>query len=833
MKKSLLSLVVAALTIVGCQNYDDQFDDLNNKITSLASQVGELSGLSAAVQAVGDRVTALESATAQELAEILGEVSGLQAQLASIETVTQEVDDLNNEVDEILGMLNELLEQAAVINQDIVITSAAQLDYVESLMAIDPTDDVDDTFDSETTRQYILSGNLTIDAAFAASASDTTLATRLDNVIDRFATVISPDGGSGVTISSGDKKDNSVALTLDALSFVQGDVHISGYASIGIDALAAISSTNTFTIALGGDTAIDIAYPKLNQVGDIILSATVTISSMDFSNIATGGTIASNAAATELKNSTLAGDVDLGKLDLPATVDLAKATSIKAGGAKSGVEITAPKANPVQLMDTTPFASTGAISITADGDIHVNVTGATTITITSAKGAIQLNSLTGTGSSVTLSASGTIHATALKSNAGGLVANGSEVHLGALESNAGGATITADVVNLTKFKTNTSTLTINTAKEVSLPELTSVASPVIAGSAKTFAADKCVTGSVTGNLNIANGATLHLGSLTTTNVLAGSDWGNIEKLRLNQQVGNLDFSGAVSLTHLEYTGKKITPVAEGSQSNVVTITNANAKLKNLSFPDFGSNANHLGTLTVTGTTIGTLITGGVIINTNIINNDALTTITIGHKHLNGELATTINVTGNASITTLDLTAMDKVKSVTVSDNSKLGSITAPALSQLAEPVADINVTIKSNDLEGTYAAAVSGTETSPYKKAMIGYNASIASFIEFIAKYEAQERTAGVSTITYDLDMDDVDGYTQSYDAGTQTWSTAAGTATGTLSSQMTADIASQQGSDNTHDTADDNSDNYTLTKSGISNAAEIAATVTDSTVSF
>ena len=65
MKKSLLGLVVSVLTIVGCQNYDDQFDDLNNKITSLASQVSELSGLSAAIQAVGDRVTALESATAQ------------------------------------------------------------------------------------------------------------------------------------------------------------------------------------------------------------------------------------------------------------------------------------------------------------------------------------------------------------------------------------------------------------------------------------------------------------------------------------------------------------------------------------------------------------------------------------------------------------------------------------------------------------------------------------------------------------------------------------------------------------------------------------------------
>ena len=79
MKKSLLGFsVVSVLIIVGCQNYDDQFDDLNNKITSLASQVSELSGLSAAIQAVGDRVTALESA-AVEVSEILGEVSGLQA----------------------------------------------------------------------------------------------------------------------------------------------------------------------------------------------------------------------------------------------------------------------------------------------------------------------------------------------------------------------------------------------------------------------------------------------------------------------------------------------------------------------------------------------------------------------------------------------------------------------------------------------------------------------------------------------------------------------------------------------------------------------------------
>jgi len=825
MKKSLLSLLVVALTIVGCQNYDDQFDDLNNKITSLASQVGELSGLSAAVQAVGDRVTALESATAQELAEILGEVSGLQAQLASIETVTAEVDDLNNEVDMILGKLNELLEQAAVINQDVVITSVAQLEYVESLMALDPTED--NTFvggdGADATRQYILSGNLTVDAEFTTTSSSTAadLQTRLDNVLDRIATVIAPDGGTGVRLDSGPSATAGVALDVESLSFVQGPVVLEGANAIAVDNLAAL--TSTLTVGQGGD----VAFPGLNQVGDVVLAATATITSIDFSSVATGGTI--TTAANELVSAALAGPVNLGKLDLPASVDLAKATSIMAGGAPNGVTISAPKASTVQLMDTTPFASTGTISITAEGDIHVNVTGAATITITSTKGAIQLNSLTGTSSRVTLTASETIHAISLKTNAGGLVASGSEVHLGALESNAGGATITAGIVDLTKFKSNTNTITIATAKVISLPALTDVASAVIATSATTFDAPVCVTGSVTGTLNIGSGATLHLGSLTATNVLAAGDWSNIKVLQLNQQASDIDFSGAASLTTLRYTGKKITPVAEGSQSNTVTITGANANLKNVSFPAYDGDENHLGTLTVTGTTIGTLETGGVIINTNVVNNGAMTDIIIGHAHLNGELATTITVSGNSSLTTLDLSSMNKVKAITITGNSKITAITAPALTQLAEPVADIDVTVTGNALVGAYTAAVSGTETSPYAKNKIHYQESVASILGFIAKYQAQERTAGVSTITYNIDIDKTTSYVQTYDAATQTWSEAASTATATtLSALLDADDAAKKGSDNdASTTADNHSDNAANAGTGISNAAEVSNTVT------
>ena len=45
MKKGLLGLLVVALTIVGCQNYDDQFDELNDKILSLSQSISELDGI--------------------------------------------------------------------------------------------------------------------------------------------------------------------------------------------------------------------------------------------------------------------------------------------------------------------------------------------------------------------------------------------------------------------------------------------------------------------------------------------------------------------------------------------------------------------------------------------------------------------------------------------------------------------------------------------------------------------------------------------------------------------------------------------------------------------
>ena len=131
-------------------------------------------------------------------------------------------------------------------------------------MALDPTED--NSFvagdGADATRQYILSGNLTVDAEFTTTSTATAadLQTRLDNVLDRIATVIAPDGGSGVRLDSGPSATAGVALDIESLSFVQGAVVFEGANAIAVDNLAAL--TATLTVGQGGA----VAFPDLTKL---------------------------------------------------------------------------------------------------------------------------------------------------------------------------------------------------------------------------------------------------------------------------------------------------------------------------------------------------------------------------------------------------------------------------------------------------------------------------------------------------------------------------------------------------------------------------------------
>ena len=88
MKKGLLSLLALALTVVGCQNYDDQFDELTSQITSLQSTVDGLTSVSAAITSLQSTVTGLATTLGTVQTTVNGitnyDDSGIVAQLNAV-----------------------------------------------------------------------------------------------------------------------------------------------------------------------------------------------------------------------------------------------------------------------------------------------------------------------------------------------------------------------------------------------------------------------------------------------------------------------------------------------------------------------------------------------------------------------------------------------------------------------------------------------------------------------------------------------------------------------------------------------------------------------------
>ena len=79
MKKGLLSLLAVALTVVGCQNYDDQFDELSDQITALSATVQGLSTVADQITALQNTVNGLELTLGGEIASIKTAVEALTA----------------------------------------------------------------------------------------------------------------------------------------------------------------------------------------------------------------------------------------------------------------------------------------------------------------------------------------------------------------------------------------------------------------------------------------------------------------------------------------------------------------------------------------------------------------------------------------------------------------------------------------------------------------------------------------------------------------------------------------------------------------------------------
>jgi hypothetical protein len=166
MKKGLLSILAGALLVVGCQNYDDQFDNLESQINALASTVaglsqvqsdiaslaGTVSSLSSTVNGLGSQI---DTAVANGLADIQSDIDAIEAAVADVAS-SDEVSALSEAVAASQEDLDELLANSSVFQGNVIVNNTATLETFHamksSLAIVNGYVDIDATTDMDATK---------------------------------------------------------------------------------------------------------------------------------------------------------------------------------------------------------------------------------------------------------------------------------------------------------------------------------------------------------------------------------------------------------------------------------------------------------------------------------------------------------------------------------------------------------------------------------------------------------------------------------------------------------------------------------------------------------
>ena len=393
MKKGLLTVLLSSLILVGCQNYDDQFDDLNAQISALKSQVdglsslsgqvaslsGSISGLQAGVSAAQAAATAAgasaDAATAAgnaataavdgiaatdlsgleaSLATLAAEVDAVQASLATAATASA-VAALQAELDAIEADVDELLATSNVYNQNLTISSASTLDAA-----------------------YALGNNLNIvNGTVTISQSATMDATKLQTVIDKIFTVTGnytyTAGAAAVTAMTFDKLASTGDLTLTVNGPVSaktlvtaGDINLgttfsSKVTSVNMDMLSTVTDIQT----AGTSNTVNFASATDVQLGALaVYTSPMSITTKKGATLDVGSLDDLNAAGTAV--------------DMGLTVSGPKDVTISGWDDSYTGTITA-----TNVENLTISGYEGAIVI-GDGTENVTITGGVDVSLSSA-----------------------------------------------------------------------------------------------------------------------------------------------------------------------------------------------------------------------------------------------------------------------------------------------------------------------------------------------------------------------------------------------------------------------------------------------------------------
>ena len=729
MKKGLLSLLAVALTIVGCQDYDDQFAELTGLVNTLSTKVAGVETSTANLALLSTTVNGLVQAigaipTTDSTADLTAVLQGLTTAQEEIDAIklllaggVASADDLaaiDELIDTVQAGVNTLLTNNQSISVNITITDSETLATAQSYIEVGAT----------TPAGYLLGGNLIVDHS-TLTAAEITTANELT------AKLISVSGS--VTVSG--------SVNLGGLTYIAGNYTKTGQ----------IAPLDTTISSLGANLIVDgqlgdIVFPNLSSVvGNVTISNHASVTSIDFSSVTTvgaastidGGTIAVASATT----------ADFGKFKM-IDVTLESATSVNLGqsGTIASLSIVAPIATSIS-------ANSQQI---VTGVLDINAPLAATI---------DMNALTGGGTTLDISAANSttvIHFDKLTS-AGIIDANQNEVkefHMGSMVTTGAGTAydISAMTVALTKLTTipAATTFTLN-ATTISAPALATIAGNLNIAAATTGLSNvNLPLAAVTGNLTSVATSTTILSTDDATLAKVLKNASNTELTLKGQAVAVTGGAGIFSdtaLLSLTLTGKAN---AAGTTYPSFTQLVANfAVLKYLNVAD-------LNVVTVpTASVVATMTTFGKINDISIIDADLMTALTIGHGHhtYTDAPAQSVVIQNMALLTSVDLSTVTKLDNalIGVVANPVLATITAPALGSPLLANGAVSLLISANALVATATAAVPGTALAEVKSpSLTGWKAYIGQMVTagICTNVGADTFTAAGGTMVVGIDFD-------------------------------------------------------------------------------
>jgi prefoldin subunit 5 len=389
MKKGLLTVLLASLVLVGCQNYDDQFDDLNAQISALKSQVDGLSSLSGQVSSLSGSISGLQAgvsaaqaaATAAgasadaasaavsgiaatdlsgleaSLATLAAEVDAVQASLALASTATA-VAALQAEIDAIEADVDELLATSNVYTSALSITTVSELDAAYALgnniNIVNNTVNISQTATMDATKlQTVIDRIFTVTSSFTYTTS---AATNSAMTFDKLAST----GDLSLTVNG----PISAKALVTAANITLGTTYTSKVTSINMDLLTSVDDINSDTINF--PSATDIQLGSLAVYTDALSITTKKGSTLDI------------ASLDDLNSAGTAVDMSL-TVSGPASLSISGWDDSYAG------TITA-----TNIADLTIAGYEGAIVI-GDGIENVTVTGGVDVSLSSADDLVTVN----------------------------------------------------------------------------------------------------------------------------------------------------------------------------------------------------------------------------------------------------------------------------------------------------------------------------------------------------------------------------------------------------------------------------------------------------------